>query len=137
MRRHEPRVKVIQKILHDLWRFYYRNLLKTPFFKKGENFPWKSAMTHGLLDTRPYILQTLNRVGPFGTIWNQTTLLSVFISMSRVRSDHFIFWGKLLGEIWAFLIKSLKANKLRITYGFSFFSVLYKDMYSMSTLNKF
>ena len=57
---------------------------------------------HGLLDTRPNIFPTENRVGPFGAILDQTTLLRVFIGMSRMRREHFISRGKLLGEIWAF-----------------------------------
>ena len=57
---------------------------------------------HGLLYTRPYILPTKKRVGHSGAICDQTSLISECISMSGTRRDEFIFWEKLLGEIWAF-----------------------------------
>ena len=60
-----------------------------------------SVVCHGLLYTRPDILPTENRVGYFDTICNQTKLLSVFSSMSRIRGKDFTFFEKILGEIWA------------------------------------
>ena len=62
---------------------------------------------HGLLNTRPDMLLTENRVREFWTILNHITLLSVFIGMSRMHSDHSIFFVRLLGERWAFSTFSL------------------------------
>ena len=60
-----------------------------------------AMMFHDLLYTRPNIFPTENRVGYFDTICNQTKLLSVFSSMSRIRGKEFTFFEKILGEIWA------------------------------------
>ena len=62
----------------------------------------RDRQNHGLLYLRPYILPTENRVGDFGTISDQTTMFSLFSSMSSIRRHKYIFWEKLLGEIWAF-----------------------------------
>ena len=82
-------------------------------FRKIEMFMFSKInnnnyCAHGLLNTRPNMLLTENRVGEFWTILDHVTLLSAFIGMSRMHSDHFIFFGKLLGEIWVFPTFSLQ-----------------------------
>ena len=60
------------------------------------------GLTHGLLETRPDILPTENRVGEFWTYLDHVTLLNAFIGVPRMHGDDMTLFGKLLGEIWAF-----------------------------------
>ena len=70
--------------------------------------------SHGLLETRPDILPTENRVGEFWTYLDHVTLLNAFIGVPRMHGDDMTLFGKLLGEIWAFCFKYLKPNKCQI-----------------------
>ena len=58
--------------------------------------------THDLLETRPYMLPTENRVGELWTNLDHVTLLTAFIGISRMYSDDLTVFGTLWGEIWAF-----------------------------------
>ena len=67
-----------------------------------------------ILETRPDILPTEYRVGGLWTYLDHVTLLNAFIGVPRVHGDDLTLFGKLLGEIWAFFFKHLKANKSQI-----------------------
>ena len=64
---------------------------------------FRERVTHGLLETRPDILPTENRVGELWTYVDNVTLFTAFIGIPRMHDDDWTLFGKLLGEIWTFL----------------------------------
>ena len=84
---------------------------------------------HSLLYTRPHILPTKYRVGRFGTICDQTTMLSVFTSMSRIRGTN--YWGK----YGPFVLFGIRVNKsVAFTFLITYF-LQHVHMNSISSLS--